>query len=160
MLKKNCFQWSEEARASFENLKACMSEPPVLAIPDFSKIFTIECYALGIRVEAVLMQEGKPLAFSQAKEILTFYLPMKKSSLVIAIKKWRSYLLSWRFMIPTDQQNLKYSLERRVVTPMQQKWLIKLMGNDFVVEYKSGLDNKAADALSHHDEPSSRLGLL
>lgn len=72
----------------------------------------------------------------------------------MAIKKWRSYLLSWRFMIQTDQQSQKYLLERRVVTPMQQKWLIKLMGYDFVVEYKSGLDNKAADALLHHDEPS------
>lgn len=39
-------------------------------------------------------------------------------------------------MIQTDQQSLKYLLERRVVAPMQQKWLIKLMGCDFVVELK------------------------
>lgn len=58
MLKKNCFQWLEEARAFFENLKASMAEPPVLGIPDFSKIFTIECYESGLGVGAILMQEG------------------------------------------------------------------------------------------------------
>jgi hypothetical protein len=31
---------------------------------------------------------------------------------------------------------------------MQQKWVSKMLGYDFLVEYKKGQENKVADALS------------
>ena len=37
LLKKNAFQWSEEAEKCFEALKGIMSSTPVLATLDFSK---------------------------------------------------------------------------------------------------------------------------
>ena len=39
-------------------------------------------------------------------------------------------------------------MEQKVGTPFQQKWITKLLGFDFSVEYRSGKGNKAADALS------------
>lgn len=51
-------------------------------------------------------------------------------------------------MIKIDQQSLKHLLEQRVGTPMQQKWIIKLLGYPFVVEYKKEKENWVADALS------------
>ena len=47
ILKKNSFQWSEEAEKCFDALKGIMSSTPVLATPDFSKPFMIECDASG-----------------------------------------------------------------------------------------------------------------
>ena len=38
-------------------------------------------------------------------------------------------------------------MEKKVGTPFQQKWITKLLGFDFSVEYRSGKGNKAADAL-------------
>lgn len=63
MLKKDYFTWNSEVEEAFENLKRPMTSTPVLALPDFSKTFVIECDALGKGIGAVLMQEGKPLAF-------------------------------------------------------------------------------------------------
>lgn len=63
MLKKNNFFWIEESRAAFQQLKDAIMQAPILALPDFSTHFTIECDALGSDVRTVLMQKGKLLAF-------------------------------------------------------------------------------------------------
>lgn len=52
------------------------------------------------------------------------------------------------FVIKTDQKSLKYLLEQRISTPFQQFWLSKLMGFDYIIQYKSGTENIVANALS------------
>ena len=48
----------------------------------------------------------------------------------------------------TDQQSLKFLLEQRLVTQDHQKWLVKLLGYDFEIQYRAGHLNREADALS------------
>ena len=67
LLKKNSFQWNDEARKCFEALENIMSSTPVLATPDFTKPFVVECDASGFRIGAVLMQEGHQIAFESRK---------------------------------------------------------------------------------------------
>ena len=91
------------------------------------------------------MLKGKALHLSTyEKELL---------ALVTTVHKWRPYLLGRPFIIKTDHQSLKYILEQRIATPAQQKWLTKLLGYLFVVEYKKGIENKVADALSRRVDP-------
>ena len=75
-------------------------------------------------------------------------------ALAFAVKKWRSYLLGRPFVVKTDHQSLKFLLEQRITTPSQQKWLAKLLGYAFVVEYKKGCDNRVVDALSRTFGPT------
>ncbi|KAA8530950.1 hypothetical protein F0562_005683 [Nyssa sinensis] len=67
------------------------------------------------------------------------------------------------FKVRTDQQVLKHLLEQRVGTPFQQKWVAKLLGFDFSMEYRSGKENRAVDALSRlplENEESDPQGSL
>jgi hypothetical protein len=43
LLKKEAFSWTQEATKSFEKLKEAMCTTPVLATPDFTKTFIVEC---------------------------------------------------------------------------------------------------------------------
>ena len=61
------------------------------------------------------------------------------------------------FIIKTDQKSLKHLLEQKLSTPFQQFWLSKLMGFDYVIQYKSGSDNLVADALSRVSSSSLLL---
>ncbi|KAH9660390.1 hypothetical protein KPL70_024180 [Citrus sinensis] len=63
MLKQDSFTWSPTAEAAFDELRQAMASTPVLALPNFTKPFSIECDASGRGIGPVLMQEGRPLAY-------------------------------------------------------------------------------------------------
>jgi hypothetical protein len=63
ILKKDSFVWGPDQQAAFELLKKTMSQPPLLALPDFSSPFHLETDACATSLGAVLMQHGRPLAY-------------------------------------------------------------------------------------------------
>jgi RNase H-like domain found in reverse transcriptase/Reverse transcriptase (RNA-dependent DNA polymerase) len=163
LLKKNGFKWSQLASEAFHALKDAMCRAPVLAMPDFSKEFIVETDASDQGVGVVLMQGRRPIAYvSKAlgpkNQSLSTY-EKELLVLLIAVQKWRHYLQSKPFVIKTDHVSLKQLLEQRLTHTLQHKGLYKLLGLNYIIQYKKGVDNKAADALSRraHDQNDSQL---
>ncbi|KAK1601928.1 hypothetical protein QYE76_027033 [Lolium multiflorum] len=68
LTKKNVpFVWGKAQQKAFDELKKRLTEAPLLALPDFSKTFEIECDASGLGIGGVLMQNGKPVAYYSEK---------------------------------------------------------------------------------------------
>ncbi|RDX97934.1 putative mitochondrial protein, partial [Mucuna pruriens] len=69
-------------------------------------------------------------------------------AIVMAVQKWRHYLMGWHFIIHTDHRSLKFLMDQRVLGEEQFKWTFKLMRLDFEIRYKPRSENRAVDALS------------
>ena len=54
--KGNSFKWTEDCQRSFDSLRRALTSPPILANPDFSKPFILDCDASDQSIGAVLSQ--------------------------------------------------------------------------------------------------------
>lgn len=153
LLRKNAFIWTPTATQAFHQLKQALIKTPVLQLPDFNAPFVVQTDASGTGVGAILMQKGHPLAYfsrqlsPRLKAASTYAREM--FAITEAVKKWRQYLLGQRFTIQTDHKSLRSLIHQTIQTPEQQRWLFKLLGYDFDIQYKPGTMNGPADALSH-----------
>jgi len=153
LLKKGCqFQWTPQAEQAFQLLKQRLVQAPVLAVPNFDQSFVLETDASDCGIGAVLMQSGHPIAYLSKhlcprNQALSVY-EKECLAILMAIDKWRPYLQHKKFTIRTDHKSLLHLTEQRVTSKIQHKALIKLMDLDYHIQYKQGVNNAAADALS------------
>ena len=124
----------------------------VLELPYFTKTFLLECDSFGEGIGVVLMQDGRPLAFTR-KQLSEWHLGQsiyekEMLSIMHVVDLWHPYLLVQWFQIKIDLQSLKYFLEQQISPPMQQKWVTKLFGYDNEIIFKKGKENVVADAIS------------
>lgn len=128
MLKKNNFCWTVATEKAFVQLKQAMTQAPVLSLPDFTKPFILETDACDRGMGAVLMQEGRPLAYlSKAfglKHISLSTYEKEFLAILMAVSRWRHYLKNTSFVIKTDHEALKFLLEQNITSQLQQNYLV------------------------------------
>ncbi|KAK8669782.1 hypothetical protein V6N13_104551 [Hibiscus sabdariffa] len=146
------FQWGEEQEKSFVLIKDCLTNAPLLSLPDFNKTFEIECDASGIGIGAVLMQDGRPIAyFSEKLSGATLNYPTydkEMYALIRALETWQHYLWTKEFVIHTDHEALKHLKGQNKLNKRHAKWVEFLETFPYVIKYKKGKENIVADALS------------
>lgn len=146
------WKWTEEAQQAFDHLKQAMTKNPILALPQFDKAFVVETDACDDGIGAVLMQEGRPLAFlSKALRVKNKHLFIYEKeflALILAVDRWRAYLQRSPFKTRTGQESLSFLGEQQLQSNLQRKAMAKLMGLQFKFVYKKRKENVVADALS------------
>lgn len=114
LTKKGAFIWTDQAQQCFKKFKLLMSTCPVLAIPDFTNPFELQCDASGEGIGVVLMQEKHSIVFKSRKlrGVEQSYSIYDKEMLTImhALAKFREYLVGSKFCVKINHNSLKHFL--------------------------------------------------
>lgn len=155
--KKTPFNWTQDVDNAFTSLKSALTTAPILATPDFSRHFYLQCDASTVGVGCVLFQksndgEEHPIAYYSQK-----LNPAQKNysvteleclAVVLSVKKFRAYIEGHPFTIITDHASLKWLMEQRDLSGRLARWSLKLQAFDFSLEHRKGSQNVVPDALS------------
>jgi hypothetical protein len=158
------FVWTDQHEKAFSTLKTALVQAPVLSLSDFSKTFVIETDASDYGIGAVLMQDGHPLAYlskalrPKSRGLSTY--EKEYMTILTAVQHWSPYLQQAEFHILTGHKSLSQLNEQRLHTNWQHKVFSKLLGLQYKVIYKKGVENRVADALSRRAHDASELCLI
>jgi transposase InsO family protein len=155
--------WTPECQKAFDELKRAVADDVMLRFPDPSLSYRVEVitdaslYGTG----AVLLQEGRPVAFASKKlsGAETRYTTGEQELLAVlhALREWRCYLEGRHFALKTDHKPLTFLQGVPTLNRRQARWLEYMSRFDYTWEYLSGSLN-IADALSRH--PSLHAAIL
>ena len=157
---KTPFHWRRGQQLALEELVEHLSNPPIMAYPDFSKAFTLHTDASKDGLGAVLYQnqDGVMRVIAYASRALS---PTEKKYHLHAGKleflalKWAvteqfcDYLYySPKFTVFTDNNPLTYILTSAKLNATGLRWVNELADFHFDIRYRPGKTNADADTLS------------
>jgi hypothetical protein len=68
------FSWGTQKENAFNMLKDKLTHAPLIQLPDFNKVFKLECDASGIGLGGVLLQERKPVVSLVKSLVVMFWI--------------------------------------------------------------------------------------
>jgi len=142
---KTPWVWSERCQKAFEDTKQALTSSPALVLPDYSKHFEVVCDASITGIGAVLIQEGRPVAFetkklSPAEHNYTTG-EQELFAVVHAMRTWRCYLEGVEFTMVTDHNPLVYLQTQANLSRRQVRWSEYLQAFRFRWQYRPGRIN-------------------
>ena len=162
--KSSDFIWTNECEIAFQTLKNYLiSNDHVLALPDFSKPFVLECDASKFGTGSLLLQKigkhYKPIAFFSKHLTKTErnYSTSEREllSIVLGVEHFKQYIYGQHFTVITDHEPLKFMLTADVPAPRLARLQKRLGIYTFNIEYRAGKKNGGADALSRMCDENS-----
>jgi len=151
LVKKHVgFKWGQKQEQAFAVLKDRLTHAPILVFPNFAKSFELECDASIVGIDAILMQDGNPIAYFSEKlsgAVLNPTYDKELYALVRALETWQHYLLPKEFVIHSDHESLKYLKGQGKLNKRHAKWIEFLEQFPYVIKHKKGKSDVMADAL-------------
>jgi hypothetical protein len=164
LLKKNArFNWSDQCHFGFNKIIYHLTNPPLLAFPDFNKEFILSTDASNSGLGAVLSQnqkEGEKVigyASRTLKPAEKNYATIEQECLAIVwgIEQFKPYLYGRKFTITSDHNPLVYLENVAPKSKRLTRWSLELAEYDKEIIYKKGSSNTNADALSRMFEENA-----
>ena len=158
------WEWGPRQNHAFNTLKEIIIASPVLIHPNPEERFRVEMDASNYAYGAVLSQKSTkdhrqhPVAFfskSMTPAERNYGISDKEAlAIVKALQHWRHWLEGTKIPVEilTDHQNLQYFTKPRVLNWRQLRWMDLLNHYNYVIQYRPGNRNGAADALSRRHE--------
>ncbi|WVZ84536.1 hypothetical protein U9M48_031562, partial [Paspalum notatum var. saurae] len=155
------FSWGDSQEVAFTTLKDKLTHAPLLQLPDFNKVFELECDASGIGIGAVLLQEGKPVAYFSEKlsgaSLRYSTYDKELYALVRTLQTWQHYLWPREFIIHSDHEALKHIRTQTNLNRRHATWVEFIESFPYIIKHKNGKENIIADALSRRYTMLSQL---
>lgn len=155
LLKKDVtWSWQAEHTEAFEKLKTIITSSPVLQYYDVSKPVVLSVDSSSKAMGAVLMQEGKPVAYAtKALSDSQSFLPqIEKEALAVrfACAKFHQYVFGKSLTIETDHKPLETIFKKPIylAPPRLKRILFDVIPYSPTVVYKRGTEIPIPDMLS------------
>ncbi|KAK3107438.1 hypothetical protein FSP39_014641 [Pinctada imbricata] len=158
--------WTREHDVSFDTLKTMATNAPVLKYYDPNLPLTLSVDATSKGVGAVLIQEGKPIAYGSRAltDSQKNYAQIEKETLalVYGCQKFHQYIFGRTVHVETDHKPLQSIFSKSLLkAPMRlQRLLLAVQKYDLVVKYKPGKLVFLADHLSRSFLPETTEQLI
>ena len=154
--KETPWIWDQDCEAAFNYLKTYLSSDSVLALYRQDLPIEVECDASDYGIGGIVTQPHN----GQQKSVGCFIRHLSKAerkypipekelqAIVETIEYFKQILYGRKFVVITDHQPLQYLLKMNKPSPRLERWLARLEQYDFVIKYRPGKLNSAADGLS------------
>ena len=160
LTKKNVkFEWTEECRKSFENLRDALISAPVLSIADPNKVYILHTDASDYAMGAILMQMDEngdlhPIAYASKtfNEAQRNYDTTDREALAVvwALEHFNTYCEGHKYTLITDHIALTYIYTHKGDKKRIHRLSLKLANYEVKLFHKPGKDNHMADLLSRN----------
>jgi hypothetical protein len=144
------FHWDDYAQQSFDNLKAALSNAPLISAPDYNRDYILYVSASALSVAGVLVQlgddnhehviyyvsknlSGPPLKYKHEEKLALAVVP--------AVQKLRHYILLRTTKVVTDSNPMQYLLSHRQINGKFARWVVILQEYD--LEFSTPKSKKA-----------------
>ena len=159
LLRKNTnFIWNMHCQHAFENLKALLTNYPILYMPDYNKPFELKVDASNSGVGAVLMQKIKdddhPISYFSKKfnkhQLNYSTIEKEALALILSLEHYDIYLSSTPFQIKvyTDHNPLTFINNMKNKNQRLSRWSIILQNFNISIHHVKGSENLIPDTLS------------